>query len=165
MTTVVKEPWIVNLPFYNSLYCWGRNAFKIPTRGESMSRPEQNVAVNNGIVLLLRTTIKKKTLTFHRSFYECLSSHNGSTPSSRPIKEVGEEDITRLRGMTLFGIIKQMQHLCGVASMIVSPLGAFSPSGDKAPSGDTIMLTTPQWCCICLIITICLGQIQDNVTL
>ena len=36
-------------------------------------------------------------------------------------KEEGEEDITRLRGMTLFGIIKQMQHLCGVASMIVSP--------------------------------------------
>ena len=44
-------------------------------------------------------------------------------------KEMGEEDITRLRGMTLFGIIKQMQHLCGVASMIVSPLGALSPSG------------------------------------
>ena len=38
-------------------------------------------------------------------------------------KEVGEEDITR-RGMTLFGIIKQMQHLCGVANMIVSPSGA-----------------------------------------
>ena len=36
-------------------------------------------------------------------------------------KEVGEEDIKRLRGMTLFDIIKQMQHLCGVASMIVSP--------------------------------------------
>ena len=44
-------------------------------------------------------------------------------------KEVGEEDITRLRGMTLFGMIKQMQHLCGVASMIVSPSGALSPSG------------------------------------
>ena len=38
-------------------------------------------------------------------------------------KEVGEKDITRLRGMTLFGIIKQMYHLCGVASMIVSPSG------------------------------------------
>ena len=38
-------------------------------------------------------------------------------------KEVGEEDITRLCGM-LFGIIKQMQHLCGVANMIVSPSGA-----------------------------------------
>ena len=44
-------------------------------------------------------------------------------------KEVEEEDITRLRGMTLFGIIKQMQHLCGVASMIVSPEGALSTSG------------------------------------
>ena len=44
-------------------------------------------------------------------------------------KEVGEEDITRLRGMTLFGIITQMQHLHGVANMIVSPLGALSPSG------------------------------------
>ena len=44
-------------------------------------------------------------------------------------KEVGEEDITRLRVMTLFGMIKQMQHLCGVASMIVSPSGALSPSG------------------------------------
>ena len=43
-------------------------------RGESMSRPEQNAAVNNGIVLLLRTTIKKIALTFHRSFYECLIS-------------------------------------------------------------------------------------------
>ena len=42
------------------------------------------------------------------------------------IKEVGEEDITRLRGM-LFGMIKQMQHLCGVANMIVSPEGALSP--------------------------------------
>ena len=30
-------------------------------------------------------------------------------------KEVGEEDITRMRGMTSIGIIKQMQHLCGVA--------------------------------------------------
>ena len=28
----------------------------IPTRGESMSRPEETVAVNNGIILLLRTT-------------------------------------------------------------------------------------------------------------
>ena len=35
-------------------------------------------------------------------------------------KEVEEDDITRLRGM-LFGITKQMQHLCGVAKMIVSP--------------------------------------------
>ena len=26
-----------------------------------------------------------------------------------------------------------MQHLCGVASMIVSPEGALSPEGDKAP--------------------------------
>ena len=34
-------------------------------------------------------------------------------------KRVGEEHITRLRGMTLFGIIKQMQHLCGVASMML----------------------------------------------
>ena len=59
-------------------------------------------------------------------------------------KEAGEEHITRLRGMTLFGIIKQMQHLCGVSSMIVSPLGALSPSGDKAPSVDTIMLATPE---------------------
>ena len=31
--------------------------------------------------------------------------------------------------MWLFGIIKQMQHLCGVASMIVSPSGALSPEG------------------------------------
>ena len=29
----------------------------------------------------------------------------------------------------LFGIIKRMQHLCGVASMIVSPEGALSPEG------------------------------------
>ena len=43
-------------------------------------------------------------------------------------KEVGEEDITRLRGM-LFGIITQMQHLHGVANMIVSPSGALSPLG------------------------------------
>ena len=50
-------------------------------------------------------------------------------------KEVGEEDITRLRGMTLFGIIKQMQHLCGVASMIVSPSGALSPRVTKLPRG------------------------------
>ena len=40
--------------------------------------------------------------------------------------EVGEEDITRLRGMTLFDKIKQMQHLCCVATMIVSPSGALS---------------------------------------
>ena len=152
MTPVVKEPWIVNLPFHDSLYCCGRHAFKIPARGESMSRPEQNAAVNNGIVLLLRTTIKKITLTFHRSFRECLISSNGSTQTAGRFKEVGEEDITILRGMTLFGIIKQMQHLCGVASMIVSPSGAFSPSGDKAPSGDTIMLATPQRFCICLML-------------
>ena len=43
-------------------------------------------------------------------------------------KEVGEEDITRLRDI-LFSIIKQMQHLCGVANMNVSPSGAMSPSG------------------------------------
>ena len=49
--------------------------------------------------------------------------------AGRFLKEVGEEDITRLRGMTLFGIIKQMQHLCGVASMHVPPSGALSPSG------------------------------------
>ena len=89
MTPVVKELWIVNLPFHDSLYCWGRHAFKIPTRGESMSRPEQNAPVNNGIVLLLRTTIKKITLTFHRSFYECLISSNGGTPSSRPLQGSG----------------------------------------------------------------------------
>ena len=47
---------------------------------------------------------------------------------------------------------KQMQYLCGVASMIVSPEGALSPKGDKAPMGDTIMLPTPQRCCICFII-------------
>ena len=74
-----------------------------------------------------------------------------AAPQADGIKEVGEDDITRLCGMTLFGIIKQMQHLCGVASMIVSPLGALSPEGnscDKAPSGDTIMLATSQRCCI-----------------
>ena len=53
MTPVVKELWIVNLPFHDSLYCWGRHAFKIPTRGESMSRPEQNAAVNNGIFFII----------------------------------------------------------------------------------------------------------------
>ena len=42
---------------------------------------------------------------------------------------MGKEDITRLHGMMLFGIIKQMQHLCGVASKIVSPSGALSPLG------------------------------------
>ena len=46
----------VNVPFHDSLYCWGRNAFKIPARGESISRPQQNAAVNNGIILLLGTT-------------------------------------------------------------------------------------------------------------
>ena len=55
-----------------------------------------------------------------------------------------QADITRLRGI-LFGIIKQMQHLCGVANMVVYP------SGDKAPSGDAIMLATPQRCCIYLM--------------
>ena len=45
-----------------------------------------------------------------------------------------------------------MQRLCGVASMIVSPEGALSPEGDKAPKGDTIMLETPQRCCIGFII-------------
>ena len=60
------------------------SCFQEPTRGESMSRPEQNAAVNNGFILLLRTTIQKITLTFHRSFHECLISRNGSTPNSRP---------------------------------------------------------------------------------
>ena len=63
--------------------------------------------------------------------------------------KVGEEDITRLRGMTFFGIIKQMQHFSGVASMIVSPSELCHPralpSDDKAPSGITIMLATPQF--------------------
>ena len=52
-----------------------------------------------------------------------------SPQASGRFKEVGEEqDIARLCGM-LFGIIKQMQHLCGVANMIVSPSGALSPLG------------------------------------
>ena len=41
---------------------------------------------------------------------------------------------------------KQMQHICGVASMIVPPEGALSPEG------YTIMLATPQRCCICLLV-------------
>ena len=58
-------------------------------------------------------------------------------------KEVGEEDIPRLRGMTLFGIIKQMQHLCGVASMIVSSSGDLSPSGlDRATLSSGMPLFT-----------------------
>ena len=98
-----------------------RTCWVSPGERTCMSRPERNAAINNGIVLLLRTITKKITLTFHRSFYECLISSNGSTQAAGCFKEVEEEDITRLRGMTLFGIIKQMQHLCGVASMIVSP--------------------------------------------
>ena len=47
---------VVKVPFHDSLYCWGRHAFKIPARGESISRPQQNTAVNNGIILLLGTT-------------------------------------------------------------------------------------------------------------
>ena len=44
-------------------------------------------------------------------------------------KEVVEEDITRLCGI-LFGIIKQMQHLCGVASMSVSSPGGYNHAGN-----------------------------------
>ena len=47
---------VVKVPFHDSLYCWGRHAFKIPARGESISRPQQNAAVNNGFILLLGTT-------------------------------------------------------------------------------------------------------------
>ena len=32
-----------------------------PTRGENVTRPEQNAAFNTGIMLVLRTTIKKMT--------------------------------------------------------------------------------------------------------
>ena len=59
--------------------------------------------------------------------------------------------MTGLLGMTLFGIIKQMQHLFGVAIMIVSPSGALSPSGDKASFGGYNHAGNPQRCCICLL--------------
>ena len=49
-------------------------------------------------------------------------------------KEVGEEDITRLRGI-LFGLIKQMQHLCWVANMNVSPRELCHPWVTKLPRG------------------------------
>ena len=44
-----------------------------------------------------------------RQQWNCLIVENNDK------EEVGEEDITRLRGITCFDIIKQMQHLCGVA--------------------------------------------------
>ena len=43
---------VVKKTYHDSLYCCGRYVFQIPTRGESMSRPEQNAAVNNGIIFL-----------------------------------------------------------------------------------------------------------------
>ena len=56
-------------------------------------------------------------------------------------------------------VIIQMQHLCGVASMIVSPEGALSSEGKARgrqrggyKRGIQIMLATPQRCCICFII-------------
>ena len=54
LAPVVKEPFI------DFLYCRGRHAFKIPKGGETMSR-QFNAAVNNGIILLFRTTIKIKS--------------------------------------------------------------------------------------------------------
>ena len=62
MTPVVKGPWIVNLPFHDSLYCWGRHAIKIPIRGKSMSRPEQNATVNNGIAFIVEYNDKENNI-------------------------------------------------------------------------------------------------------
>ena len=142
---------IVKVPFHDSLYCWGRHAFKIPARGKSISRLQQwnYLIVGNNLRECLNSGEKVKSqpswdgrLFRKDKLNTCIIYPNMVSTVNLLLRNYTAQVsfvsfnlswILGARGWggwgVLFGIIKQMWHPCGVANMVVYPSWALSPSG------------------------------------
>ena len=135
---------VVKVPFHDSLYCWGRHAFKIPTRGESMSRMppstmelsycwEQHTWVSqfrekSNISTHFRWQVVRYDITnWHPSMISTVNPLLRYCTSQVSYVSFNLSWIFGVRGV--FGIITQIWHPCGVANMIVYPSLALSPLG------------------------------------